>query len=64
MLCTAILISLAFKFFILHLPSSGADFFDMTALRFSCRWPFNLDDKWTLDLSSRWSGGYTVKILS
>ncbi len=28
MLCTAILIALAFKLFILRLPSSGADFFD------------------------------------
>ncbi len=36
----------------------------MTALWFSCRGPFNLTGKWTPELSSRWSRGYTVKILS
>ncbi len=36
----------------------------MTAFWFSCRGPFNPAGKWTPVLSSRWSGGYTVKFLS
>jgi hypothetical protein len=36
----------------------------MSPLWLSCRWPFNLAGKWTPVLSSRWSEGFTVKMLS
>jgi hypothetical protein len=61
-LCSVLQLSypLHFKLFILCLPSSGMDFF----VNDSLRGPFNLAGKWTPVLTSRWSGGYTVKILS
>ncbi len=44
-------------------PHTARIILTMTALWFSFRGPFNLAAKWTPESSSRWSGGYTVKIL-
>jgi hypothetical protein len=44
---------LLFKFFILHLPSYGADYFDNVSSLTLLSRPFNIAGKWTLVLSSR-----------
>jgi hypothetical protein len=58
-LCSILQVSypLPFKFFFLHLPSYGADYFDNVSSLTLLSKVFNLASKWALVLSSRWSGG-------
>ncbi len=52
------------NFLVSIFPHTARIILTMSPLWLSCRGPFNLAGKWALVLSSRWSEGYTVKILS